>query len=437
MEIFNNTIVYILAPANVHTGGPELLHQMASCLRRRTIDARMCYVSPDAHDPVDEMYKKYHIPYVRWVEDAPENIVIIPEANTEGMDQLTKIRRIVWWLSVDNYVRNIYRIMGRYFKGNSFLSAKAPSFFYFQTDPTLVHWVQSEYARQFIEKNGVAAEQIHFVGDYLSRGFLQKKYDVAAADRERWIAYNPSKGYEFTSRLIQSAPDLQWIPIKDMTPDEVQALLSLARVYIDFGNHPGRDRIPREAAISGCCVVTSKRGSAANAIDVPIPMEFKFEDTKENIPAILQKIRFLLEHYETEQQKFEDYRRKIAAEPQKFEEDVDRVLQYEQVHAAKAALLCPEGVAYGETFFRALREMEGYLLVFSVVENEAEIHSFSDELTCISMPDAAFLYQEKRIDKIMIGEQLLQGEDGERILRLVDSMQIRREDCLLVNAVMQ
>lgn len=55
--------------------------------------------------------------------------------------------------------------------------------------------------------------------------------------------------------------------------------MSKSKVYIDFGNHPGKDRIPREAAISGCIVITGKRGAAAFAEDVCIPETYKFDES--------------------------------------------------------------------------------------------------------------------------------------------------------------
>ena len=38
--------------------------------------------------------------------------------------------------------------------------------------------------------------------------------------------------------------------------------------------------MPREAAMADCCVITGKRGSANNSIDVPIPQKYKFDDSK-------------------------------------------------------------------------------------------------------------------------------------------------------------
>lgn len=87
-----------------------------------------------------------------------------------------------------------------------------------------------------------------------------------------------------------------------MTRDEVAKLLSTAKVYIDFGNHAGKDRIPK-AAISGCCVITGKDGSAKFYEDVPIDEEFKFKTINKNIPLIVEKIKHCFDNYEFESKK--------------------------------------------------------------------------------------------------------------------------------------
>ena len=432
LEIKENTIVYIIAPAGVSTGGPELLHQLASCLRKLGIDARMCYIPQNDPNPVSSVYKKYHVPFVSEVFDEPENIIVIPETRTYLIHTLNKIRRVIWWLSVDFFVSSFYNIMSGYCSSGKYTSIKMPRSFYFEKDESIVHWVQSEYARRFIELNGVDSNQINFVGDYLSIGFLSNNYGVDSADKERWVVYNPAKGYQFTSKLIEAAADIRWIPIKNMTPEEVHALLSLARVYIDFGNHPGRDRIPREAAISGCCIITSKLGAAANDLDVPIPIEYKFEDKDENIPLIIEKIRFLLDNYETETVRLEHYRKIIAEEPKKFVEDVENALEYEKDSATKAALLLPSGADCDDALLKELCDMEDYRLLFVVMEDMDSTEAYCGGVPCINMDDAAFLYKEKRIDKFMVEEQLLSGNVEEHTLKLIDSMGILREDCLLV-----
>jgi hypothetical protein len=110
-----------------------------------------------------------------------------------------------------------------------------------------------------------------------------------------------------------------------MPREEVIKLLQKAKVYIDFGHHPGKDRLPREAAILGCCVITGKRGSAKFFEDVPIPDEYKFEDKEESIPEIIDKIKDCFENYEERYKDFEYYRQFIKNEPQKFIEDLRKI----------------------------------------------------------------------------------------------------------------
>ena len=82
MGIFikKNTKIYVVSPALVKTGGPELLHQFAFNLRNKlNIEAYMYYIPNNISDPVNNEYKEYNIPFVREIEDNPENIIIVPE----------------------------------------------------------------------------------------------------------------------------------------------------------------------------------------------------------------------------------------------------------------------------------------------------------------------------------------------------------------------
>jgi len=57
-------------------------------------------------------------------------------------------------------------------------------------------------------------------------------------------------------------------------------------MYIDFGTHPGKDRIPREAALRNCIVLTNRNGAADNNVDVPIPNEYKIHSVLSNLGKI-------------------------------------------------------------------------------------------------------------------------------------------------------
>jgi hypothetical protein len=115
-----------------------------------------------------------------------------------------------------------------------------------------------------------------------------------------------------------------------MKRNEIIDLLKKAKVYIDFGNHPGKDRIPREAAVLGCCVIVGKRGSAKYYEDVPIPEEYKFDVRKCNIDSIISKIFYCFNNYEYLINDFEYYRKCIHSEPNNFLNDLKKIFNNKQ-----------------------------------------------------------------------------------------------------------
>mgnify|MGYP001474768231 CR=1 FL=1 len=346
IKIYSDSIVYVAAPANLATGGPELLHQLAYHLRNNLkIDAYMYYFNANDTYPVHPEYKCYHNPFVKEIKDDEKNILILPEVFTECkiFNNCLKIRKCLWWLSIDNFYINILlnvktnfflsRTVNKLFKVlfrrslidiNKKVMFKAKKFdLLHYIDSNWLHLVQSVYAFNHLLTKNIPKDKIFYLSDYLNEDFLKTQTDLA--QKQNIIVYNPQKGFAFTDRILKKAKDIKFIPIINMTREEVIKTLQRAKVYIDFGNHPGKDRIPREAAILGCCVITGKRGSAAFYDDVPIPEEYKFEDKKENIPAIIAKIKDCLENYDERYNDFNNYRDVIKQEPKKFLDDLNKI----------------------------------------------------------------------------------------------------------------
>lgn len=311
---------YIVAPANFATGGPELLHQLAYKLKQNGKNVSMLYVPTDNPSPVHENYKQYGIDFVREVNDDEQAILIVPETKTQILNDYIKIKKIVWWLSVDNYFLWLPGIKG---KVNRFLLNRIGSQKYFFFNSELIksanyHLVQSDYAKNCLNKNGVY--NIGFLADYLHESFLKVETDVS--NKKDIVAYNPKKGIAFTRKLIKQFPKIKFVAIENMTREDVVKLLQKAKVYIDFGFHPGKDRIPREAAFLKCCIITNKRGSANFSKDVPIGEEFKFEESSTSLNSIRNKIEDCFENYTKNVAKFEYYRQEIKQQEFEFDEQI-------------------------------------------------------------------------------------------------------------------
>jgi hypothetical protein len=96
---------------------------------------------------------------------------------------------------------------------------------------------------------------------------------------------------------------------------------------MDFGGHPGRERMPREAAVNGCCVITNRRGSAKYYGDIPIPDKYKFEDDPENIPAIAARILNCFENYDDCVKDFYEYKEFVLNLETNFEKQIKDIFR--------------------------------------------------------------------------------------------------------------
>lgn len=324
--------IYVVCPANLSTGGPEVLHQLCYTLRRLKYNAQMYYYGFDKvknSSPTPMDYKMYNNPFVLNIEDNENNIIIIPEVRYDMLKIYHKSKLIFWWLSVDNYLNQ--QISGGllYKLGMSKLTIyKLKRKVHLINDVDLlsnkvIHFVQSKYAEELCKYLNVPIKNIYYLSDYLNPVFIKnainKEVDIK---KENIVLYNPKKGYKFTKKIIEKATDIRFIPLINLSRIEVSNLLLKSKVYIDFGNHPGKDRIPREAAISGCCIITGMKGAAKYYEDIPISNEFKFKDDIKNIDLIINKIRDIMYNFEMNTSKFKEYRTFIRNEENTFKNNV-------------------------------------------------------------------------------------------------------------------
>ena len=113
-----------------------------------------------------------------------------------------------------------------------------------------------------------------------------------------------------------------WIALENLTPVEMQNLMEKSKIYVDFGNHPGKDRIPREASINGCVVITNKKGSAKNYSDVSIDNLYKFQDPIKEKEDFKKLVKNIYADFDSHFVNFNSYRIKIRQEGNLFEKEV-------------------------------------------------------------------------------------------------------------------
>lgn len=331
--------IYIVAPPYTASGGPELLHQLCAVLNQKGFHAYMFYReklkrTQIYENPIPDRFLHYHTPHIAEIEDSKENLLIVPETITRPLAEYKNIQKCAWWLAANNYfwIREINRqkyLTFAYHCMQRLLGKPTPLSFGAIKKTNAVHIAQCWYIVSHLHGKGL--HNIAYLSDFLGEEHFGNpaggRSFSDAGMRKDIILYNSNRNTEYIRYIKKLYPELEFVAIGNMTSHQVIGLMEKAKVYADFGSHPGKDRMPREAAMCGCCVLTSTLGSADFYDDVPIPREFKFERKRKNIKPIVEKIKYIFENYEKECAKFNQYRDFIRNEKKQFEKDVDKIFQ--------------------------------------------------------------------------------------------------------------
>lgn len=327
--------IYVASPGEKDNGGGESLHQLVDALNRLGYDAYIYYFD-SKRDTILEKMLIYNVKLSKQVEDDENNLLVCPEMFTYPLKKYKKIQKCIWFLSLDFYLRSlpIYRTKFVSRKWNipliffpilliGVLAKTEATFksFQFRKDNVQYFLYNVEYAREYIEREC----KINHIEKYLCGPIneIYFKTEIERPKKEKLVVFNPKKANAFTTKVIEAIKmqnqEIEFISIQNLNQEGVKKLLGRASVYMDFGFFPGPERIPREAAIMRCNIVTSKQGSAANDIDVPISSRYKFELDVKNINSIVGLILDMVYNYENYVEEFESYRKKVFEQKRNFD----------------------------------------------------------------------------------------------------------------------
>ncbi len=345
------TKVYIFAPAKIFTGGPELLHQLAYTITKKyKIDVKMVYLPITDTNPIHNNFEKYKIKFSNYIEDEKKNILIIPEHYQFLSYSLKfkKIRKILWWLSLDNYfgykfryefsktIRSIIKIPYNLIKiFNKLINYRFGIFTYqdflklFYKNFNLCnfkelsqidyHFSQSSYAQNYLKKY---FKDIKILSDF-QRPEILNNYKKKLKKKKNLICYS-NKSNLFIKQ-IKKHTNYKMIELAGFSNSQLINIFKKTKVYLDFGYHPGKDRMPREAVLFNNCVITNIKGSAKNNIDIPINRKYKFKESIVNLKNINLRISKIFKNYKTEIKNFKKYQNIVLKEKKKFYGDLDKI----------------------------------------------------------------------------------------------------------------
>ncbi len=333
ISLQHHSKIYVYCPSKVVTGGAELLHQLVHVLNINGKDAYIVYF--DGGKEVPEAYRNYQIKIAKTPEDEKDNVVVLYEGVFDFILRTKHAQTLLWWLSVDNLYYNSKKYLNLvdYFKWSpkytlevfvyrvGYLLMRKTSLFkqnvsirYLSKNSNL-NCYQSEYAQHFLVNKGFS--EMLPLSDYINADFSVKEEDAPRV-KEDMVLYNPKKGFEHTSKLIKLAPHLNWVPLQGMNRQQLLEVFQRSKLYIDFGFHPGKDRLPREAALNNCCIISGCFGSAKFFEDVAIYDDYKMDLNHTSYQQVVNKIEDILANYEQHLPNFAFYKKRIQNEEAEF-----------------------------------------------------------------------------------------------------------------------
>lgn len=319
--------IYVICPYGLVTGGPDALHQMVYYLNNNGFCAEIVYSDIKSHKyEIPSAYKIYVNDYkiLSEIEDCKENIIVVPETENHILNYYSNMKKYIWWLSVNNdldysgaknKIKKIlekirFKNLKKLYKINTLKNVLKHKKYDFSVEDNIEHLCASYYAYDYVSKNIKDKDKVHICIEPISKIFLEKSKFVTD-NKENIILYNPKKNYEFSRKIIKKASNYKFVELKGLTQEELIKLYQKAKVYMDFGTFPGAERIPKEAVINGCCIITGKNGASAFYKDVPINDEYKIDAKEENIDKIILSIKDLFDNYDEKIKHYEEYRNTV------------------------------------------------------------------------------------------------------------------------------
>lgn len=319
-----------------YSGGGEAMFQLGCDLIERGYGVSVIDMRKE-NQKLPAKFEKYMKQGLRYcnptdVVDASSSVIISPESGTGYLFRYKQARKMIYWLSYEFYD-------GKFFwnSANTFFGGLKESFW--SNCRRLLHFLRnivkyghirfpvrkavnlsgSHFTSNMLKKHGISSVPlVHSIGvDFLNAGM----YD-SIAGRENIVLYNPAKPSRLTKKLVKRN-EFTYIPIQSLSVNQMLELFRKSKVYIDFGNFPGPERLPKETVYNGVNVLVWTLHAAATD-DVLIPSKYKLS-THVSVRVAEETIADMLDHYSEQNKDFDEFRTMVQGMEKRYYEQLDQI----------------------------------------------------------------------------------------------------------------
>ena len=324
----HNKRFYIFTPADVCSGGPEALHQLAYYMRKLGMEAYTVYYTylgfPEAQ--TIERYKQYEVEVVTFdeIEDEDGNYVIAPENAPWCLNSFKKAQKCIWWLSLHANEVTKGSFCDRVGLMKHRLLQKDMSYYrHVDFNPVKCwHLCGSKHTYLYVREQ-YKKSKVDYLVEPISLDFLKKGNADLLLERNGMVLYNPAKPSNIMKELLERGK-FKYVPLKGFTPDGLAEMYKKAKLYVDFGEFGGPERMPKEAVYFGCNILVANHNAAANDFDVAIPQKYKVDDN-ETAEQIEKRIDDMLVDYEVQNVDFLPFKQKVEGLESNFMSQLENI----------------------------------------------------------------------------------------------------------------
>ncbi len=314
----------VILCSNMVTGGPENLCQIYASLKKKGFDVYFLWVGDyskvikkykngtwylgKCNDVAAPIYKKnYNVNYLD--HDVPlidSTLIILPEVWSDFVYFFENAKKMIAWLSISNLHGSGLSKVCHFLIENKKLGCL-----------DCLHTSQAPWVQKVLHSWGAES---FLIGDYIPQVYFSK---CAALKRSNSIAFFPRKGGNFAANFIKKYfNDFNYIKLENLNQQGMINALDLAKIYIDFGNFPGKDRTPREAVLRNCVIFIHNQGCATDFESFPLDDYFRFSEDDILNGTLYRKVQEVLSDYENMLKKQLFFKMQISQEYDLFEEKI-------------------------------------------------------------------------------------------------------------------